>query len=116
MVNYFLYSNFLINFLISAYFGWKLRAIGYSGILWTFVTFFGGVVGWPLATSLPNRKVELLRAREIALLDQQLLHASLPVSEGEAPIPRTTISDDLTRGEATQVDERQSRLVRRSTD
>ena len=50
-----------------------------------------------LATSLPNRNIELLRGKEEALLDQQLRQASLPVTEGGAAVPRATISDDLTR-------------------
>src|SRR4051794_27311370 len=91
---------FLISSLIfSIYIGWKLHTIGYSGLLWILVTMFGGVVAFPLAASLPSRKVELLRAKEMALLEQQLRQAGLPVSEGEAAIPRMTISNDLTRRE-----------------
>ena len=83
--------------IICIYLGWKLHKIGYSGVLWAIVSFFGGIVPFFLAMSLPDRRVELLRSEEEALLEGQLRQASLPVNEGEVPIPRTTISDDLTR-------------------
>ena len=77
--------------------GQKLSRIGYSGFLWFFAMVFGGIVTFVLATSLPNRNIELRRREEEQLLDQQLRQASLPVTEGGAVIPRATISDDLTR-------------------
>ena len=84
--------------IISTLLGVKMNRIGYSGLLWFFATFFGGgIVTFVLATSLPNRKLELLKVEEETLLDQQLRQASLPVTEGEAAVPRATISDDLTR-------------------
>lgn len=90
--------NVLFSSIICIYLGWRLHKIGYSGVLWAIVSFFGGIiVPVFLATSLPDRRVELLRSEEEALLEGQLRQASLPVSEGAAPIPRMTISDDLTR-------------------
>ncbi len=87
----------IIYLIICAVLGVKMNRIGYSGLLWFFATFFGGIVSFVLASSLPNRNLELLKVEEEALLDQQLRQASLPVTEGGAVVPRATISDDLTR-------------------
>ena len=76
---------------------WKLGRIGYSGSLWFIALLFGGPPAYMLATSLPDRNIELLRSKEEALLDQQLRQASLPVTEGTSAVPRATISDALTR-------------------
>jgi len=90
-------QQIVVWFIICTVLGVKMNRIGYSGLLWFFATFFGGIVAFILATSLPNRNLEFLRVEEEALLDQQLRQASLPVTEGGAVVPRATISDDLTR-------------------
>jgi hypothetical protein len=90
-------AQLIVLLIVSGVLGSKMNRIGYSGILWFLATFFGGFVAFVLATSLPNRNLDLLRSSETELLDKQLVQASLPVTDGAAVIPRRTISDDLTR-------------------
>jgi hypothetical protein len=80
------------------FFGRKVSAIGYSGFLWVIATTFGSIIALVLATALPDRRYAARRLEETALIDRQLIQASLPVRPGEALVPRRTISDDPTQG------------------
>jgi hypothetical protein len=80
--------------------GRKLTAIGYPGSLWVVASLFGGLVAFPLATSLPDLRIEGRRKDEENLLDEQLRQASLPIADGAVAVPRITISDDLTQAAA----------------
>lgn len=74
------------------------KKMGYSGFLW----FLASVFYWPLASlyllaSLPNRKLDEQRKKEMSLLRKQLKQRRWVTPEGTSDIPRRTISDEETR-------------------
>lgn len=79
--------------------GWRMKRIGYSGVGWWLLALFSAPdAALLLASSLPNRSVEMLRSDEEELLEQQLLQAGLPIKAGEQPSDRETITDHTTQG------------------
>ncbi len=87
----------------------KAREIGYSGCLWFFVSIFsfcsglGSYLGLLfflislyLLGTLPNRKLDQQRAREMKLLEKQLQQVKIRKKSRGLDIPNSTIGDDET--------------------
>ncbi len=74
------------------------RKIGYSGFLWLLVSAFHmPFVFLYLLASLPNRKLDQQRKKEMSLLRKQLEQRRWVTEEGTSDVPRQTISDEETR-------------------
>ncbi len=74
------------------------RKMGYSGFVWLFVSvLYRPLVSLYLLASLPNRKLDEQRKKEMSLLRKQLEQRRWLTEEGTSDIPRQTISDEETR-------------------
>ncbi|NEO53579.1 MAG: hypothetical protein F6K54_11100 [Okeania sp. SIO3B5] len=77
--------------------GINARKIGYSGILWFFVS----IIYWPFASlyllaSLPNKNLDKRRKQEMRLLQKQLAQRRYAPTGSSSERSRQTISDDPT--------------------
>lgn len=83
--------------LIASFIASRARQMGYSSILWFFVTFLANpLIALGLLAGLPDRSIEKKRKEDMELLEKQLAQRGLLEKEKFSPIPRHTISDEVT--------------------
>lgn len=93
------YFSLLIYLLIGIFVCTRARKIGYSSLLWGFVSFFyAALAALYLLADLPDRKMDERRKKEMALLEKQLAKRKLLHKSGTSSISNQTISDEKTIG------------------